>query len=278
LKVWGLGAPREIKFNQKKTTPFYARRRGELYESYITLTPTLVAKGTNKLSIVGPPFFYSVRIRNYLGKLGANGLFIVFNSSTFLKNYKWSIKRLSLSGIFFLFLLLMVWLLFSILAKRYFGFSLRIISLYYFLSYAPCFLSFFVAYFILEVSPYRLIISPEFFTKLSILLIVPIQWAVLFYKITKEIRISFQKNTSKLKDKAGVELNSMAKVMINFFTWLENSTYAERLILIFIVLLMLAAFLLILNLEVIAEQMANLAYLLLVIGLIMKVLELLKEK
>jgi hypothetical protein len=41
---------------------------------------------------------------------------------------------------------------------------------------------------------------------------------------------------------------------------------------------MLAAFLLILNLEVIAEQMANLAYLLLVIGLIMKVLELLKEK
>jgi hypothetical protein len=70
----------------------------------------------------------------------------------------------------------------------------------------------------------------------------------------------------------------MAKVMINFFTWLENSTYAERLILIFIVLLMLAAFLLILNLEVIAEQMANLAYLLLVIGLIMKVLELLKEK
>ncbi len=68
------------------------------------------------------------------------------------------------------------------------------------------------------------------------------------------------------------------KRFIKYFHWLSVRDFSDKCVLLFMVLLIICAFFLILQLEPVAEQLANIAYFALVIGVVIKFVKMVREE
>ncbi len=266
LKLWGLEEPKEVKFNQEHIFPFRSRYRGELKEVYFSLPPELVNKGLNRLDIVSHTT-YSARIQNFIGKLPSADAFVLFNSSFYFKNKEQMAKKIILNAIFISFLLLDLWLFFSFWIKNYFNLEIKKFYFTYFSTYFLYFLSFFILWLSSKLTPYRVIMSSGYFISLTVFLIAIVQAPVIINVIVKTF-LSLKKRNP---------LPSNHKLTINFIRKLLSFKFSDKAVLIFMVLFISCIFLINLQLELLAQYVADIAYLFLLVGVLIKFLEFVKK-
>ncbi|MCM8783428.1 MAG: hypothetical protein NC818_01415 [Candidatus Omnitrophica bacterium] len=258
LKVWGKDSPQEVYFNDKILSHFYFRKRGELKELYFSLPEDLVNEGSNKIKIVSP-LSYSLRIRNHLGT--ADYGTVLFKESKFLKEKRFNFRKFLLGIVLFSLSIFFIFRFFSFLTK-----NLLIIIL----SYIPCFLFFLFSFFISQFSPYRIILHIYSFLGMSIFLVGIIMVPLFLIFSARKIDIKLLKENFQ-KDK---DLFLSNRIVY----WIMTREFSDKCILTFMFLLILCAFLLIFKLEPVAEQIANLAYLVLVLGVGIKFVKFIREE
>ena len=277
LKVWGLEPPAKIYFNDKAVSHFYFKNNGELYEYYIKLSGEIVNERDNILNI-GSALNYSAKIRNYLGRAKDKDIFLLFDSSDFLKEKELSLSKVILNAGFVVVLLSGVWLLLFFLAKRLFDSSFRKFAFGYFLSYFPCLLVLFAVYIFLRFFSCRAIIPFEIFIRLAVFLIAVVQLPVFFWTLKKIVKLHMMEQKNKLKSQEELKSPSGFKPLLVFSQWTKNRKFSDKCVCLFMALLMICVVLLIWNLELIAKWVANFAYYVLFIVVAVKFKKLMKAE
>jgi len=270
LVLWGPELPKEIYFNNRSVMYFYFRERIELKEFYISLPPEFVNEGTNRLRIVSP-ITYSVRIRNYLGCLKSKGAFILFANSKSLKR-PFSLGKLIFLTLFISLILAGMWYLFSFLLQKFFNISLRKFYFRYWFSYLPC-LFLFLIIFLFSLSPYRIVLSQQTFIGLVIFCTGIVKLCVILISLWRE-----KEKQAKIERLEIQRFQPLGyRLMAKFPIYIKQEP-ADGFIIAFMLLLIICALLLICKLDLIAEQFANIAYFALVIGVGIKLVQLVKEE
>jgi hypothetical protein len=253
LKIWGVEPPEEIYFNYKKLSYFYSRLRGPLKEFYVKLSPEVISKDINRLEIIGPTS-YSIKIKNFLGEL--EDIFILFDSSEIIKD-----RRIKITKLFLIFVCASLllwsarWFILTFLGLRYFKKS----SLWYFISYIPCLIFFFIIFLLHIFTPYQIIIPLKIFIGVSILLVGIVQVPVVLIFISNEIK-------KRIASAQPIEPSIIYSPLVNFIRWLKIHDFGFRFALLFIALLIVSTLLLIFRLKFLSEQVAKAAYFALVVG------------
>ena len=237
---------------------------------YRIIPADLIHKGKNQLKICCPgdhfPFRLRIICRNYRKALNYKNIFLLFDSSRYLsKIYEaHSIFTKMLFGILFLCGL---WIVISTGWIRILHLSDRKIYLYGLISFISCLLILSVYYLASIYSPYHIILSSLYFWSFNIILIGILNISLISYNFWREYR-----KGNRLFRSAILNQN-----LIKSVEWMKSRELSDKLILSFMALLVVCAFWLILGAEPVAEFLANLAYLSLVLGVFIKLFKLFKE-
>ena len=115
---------------------------------------------------------------------------------------------------------------------------------------------------------YRVVITPSFF------------WAVGWVSFSVTVAgLVLRKLYQGYKIKESLIINpKVKKFIIRIFRWVESRGFSDKCIILFMFLLVMCALSLSLGLEPVAEQLANVAYFLLVIGVVGKFIRFLREE
>jgi len=262
LKIFGDDIPEKVYFNSNRVVHSIFRNRTKLKEFYYILPAEITKKGANKL-FMSPDDRRSVKIMNNIASTDFGA--ILFKSSI-AKNGKIPLF------LFFSFIFIFIaWGLgVSYILKVLFNISLDNFFIRYCFSYFPCLL---LLYFFDKASiflPVRLLFLERSYMGVISLLILSIQIPVLFAFI---LQAAAQRpsgdNYSNIIITSG---KNISKQLIGYraVAWAIKKDFSDKCILFFIALLFSCALLLSFNLSFIAEFLANLAYLSLVTGVIIK--------
>lgn len=264
--------PKEIFVNGIKVTPniypyIRIRRRGIIETDYIHLPKEIVNAGRNAIEIYFPknkPPDLDIILSNYRKQIG-NDTYILFSDSANLPSGKISFKTVaSIVIIAFLFFLGIIYLL-----SRFLSSNINKLLLYQIYSFLP-FLIFLSSLWIgSNLSRiYRVVITPGYFLSFGFVSFFLTESGIVLTRLLKGYRRKEILITNpKVKD-------FLDKVI----SWIKSREFSDKCILLFMALLILCAFLLILKLEPVAEQLANLAYFALVTGVVIKFVKFVKEE
>ncbi len=296
LKIWGLEWPEAVYFNNEPISSFHSRDRGESKELYFELSSENIKKRSNYLNIISASD-YSIKIRNYYGKLESGRAYILFDSSPIFEKRHLGVIRLISIVVIVLCLFLGSWILILHFNKEYLQFSFKKIKSIYFCSLAMCILLELLIYIFSIFSPHHVVISIGYFSVLCISVIGMTQFFLFSVFILREINSKvviwyriFKKNGKKLirqKLENSQEREALLgrfnvpriyKIIIFVALWFYSRKLFEKCLSVFIVSLLLSALLLLLNLDFIAVQVANVAYFCLLIGIGVRFVEFVKEE
>lgn len=246
LKIWGLEFPQGIYFNGDLLEPYSSRERGKIKELYFKIE----AAGTSIFEIVSP-LRYSLKIQNCRGY--NDEVVVLFKSSRFLKNLHFKAGRFLAAAIIYCFIIFVIFRILSFLLQRFFSFSFEKEVLRFSFCFLPGFLFFLMIYLFSIFSDLKVIaLRSSYFARISIfsvgIFLLPL---VLFY-------------VEKLRNR----LVSLIRI------WVDTSKIADKFIVLFIVMIMLNALLFFVEPKI--EQLANIAYFALVIGVIIKFVRLVR--
>jgi len=232
--------------------------------SYYYALADYVRQGDNNLKIhfyLGFPPNVDVRIKNYIASTEDKNIILTMRRS--LINQKDFIRLIPIAIFFFIFSFAL-WSIIIFLGKL-FNLPFNQIILNNVISFSPCMILYFVFGVISVSTPYSLAITPSYlFVSLFIITLVvniPLNFLSLFFlRRTRDSKEVEQKIST-------YEIPSWLEKSLS---WLKTREFSDKCILLFIFLLIMCAFLLILGLEWLAEQSANIAYFTLVIGVVIK--------
>jgi len=162
VKLWGEKRPEKVYFNNIEIIPFRISSRNNTEEAYIKFDRALVNEGRNIISIVSQNS-YSMRIKNFYGLDDSRKLFLLFDSSRFLRFN---------TGLFFDLIFLIFGVLIAAFCLLYYFTRLLFFNLDFFklflnfvLYNALCFAFIFILVLTFKVHHYRVIFLPLFFLK-----------------------------------------------------------------------------------------------------------------
>lgn len=253
---------KEISVNGNSVKPNispYVFKKGAVETVYIYLPPEVIVTGKNTIEILfneNAPKDVDVRVSNYRRKIG-NAIFVFFNDSALLVHTTFSFVRIVIT-ILFLVLLLG---LFTFGLSRIFSFDITTIFIHLMYSVTP-FLLFLI---LLSLFPYlsmkySIRISPVYFWFIGVTLC----------SITQVIMLIIHGYHARYKIKNDI--------LLTFREWILARRFSEKCILLFMILLLMCAFFINFNQQLITDLLANIAYVSLVIGVIAKYILFIKEK
>lgn len=285
LKIFGDDAPEKVYFNSNRVIHSIFRNRTKLKEFYYILPADITKKGTNNILIL-PDKRCSIKIMNNIVTTDFGA--VLFKPSVVKKEKIHPHLFLS-----FIFIFIVWWLGVLCFLKFLFGLSMDGFVLKYCLSYFPCILL--LAFFdkISALLPAQLLFFERSYMSIIAFLILIFQVPALFNFIVREIVYRYHHPIiepklkairppnliySKIKyENSYVELlkiscKNVSGQLLGFraVAWFLRKDFSDKCILLFMALLFLCALLLCFNLSFIAEFLANVAYLSLVTGVIIK--------
>lgn len=241
LNIWNPQLPKAIYFNGHLVFPSYVSKKDEADVAYVIVPAGYVIKGANVLDISGQGK-YSVKIRNFFGAAKSTNIYVLLNSSKFISELKFNFPKFVLTALLVFLLLILISLPLSRSGIEIFS-IFRISYLLYFLCFCLLFLT-------SLFSPLRLIMSTSAFVALSLLLISIVKIPLLVIALFKKYK--FQQNN----------LNP---------AFSGRRDLSELLIFLFIWLILFTVISLISGLDMLGEFIINIAYLVLVIAVGMKI-------
>lgn len=252
-------------------------KRGIIETTYIYLPRGIIKEGKNSIEITfsqGSPRDATIILSNYRRNL-ENNIFILFSDSVYVSRDGVSLKTIILTVVI---IFLLVCEIIYFLSNRIFYLSPYRLYLFQIYSTFPflVFLYSLWAYSILN-QLYRVAITPEYFWKFGIISLFIVNGAIIVRKILQTYRL-IKKNIDYIRNKELLIVNPrVMRFTIKAAIWFRAKKFSDKCILFFMVLIIMCAFLLILNLGLGAEQFAKIAYLTLVISVAIEFMKLLKE-
>ncbi len=287
LKIFGDDIPGDVYFNSVKITHSIFRKRTVLKEFYYVLSADITKEGTNKILVL-PDKRCSIKIMN-------NIVVTDFGAVLLKPSVE---KKPKTNGMPYLLvtLLFVAWglaILYSL--KFLFGLSIDSFFFKYCFSYVPCILLLAFLHKISDLLPARLLFFEKSYIGVVAFSILIFQIPALFNFIVREIVYRYHNPEPSIKPKLNAirPLNLIYPIIKYKNTYLEflkfssknvsrqflgykavvwflTKDFSDKCILFFMVLLFSCAILLSFKLSFIAEFLANVAYLSLVTGVIIK--------
>ncbi len=274
----------ELKFSKKG--------RDVLTEYYLVSAET-VHKGSNSLKInfySAPPPEVKIRIGNYISREAEGNVFFLSKESRLVRNRPKPI----LSSALFMAVLFLIWQGSFYFWRRSFSLSEGEAILRNIISFSPSFLILGLAWAVSNYSPeplpVSLLISSSYLYRLVVFSVILVQiiigvsgvgWRKLAYYGERGRALEEEEKPSPLlsgRVRAVILEKRRPEWMTKAIGWIKQRKFSDKCILLFMILLVLAAFLLVLRLTRIAEQLANIAYFSLVVGVGMKFVDLVRRK
>ena len=294
LKIASQSIQKTIAFNNKILTPYktktYHRKLKNLYAKvyyikpvdYVLIPADIVNVGKNYLKLSFPPDIrdcVTIKLENYEGN-SSNRIFILFKDSHILP-----LKRSHTAYLYSGLIILSVFLFLSWKSGEHI-YSKFLISL------LPANILFLLAYIIPITIDLRLFVTSGYFWTLQAVSLA-LACFIFFYIYNKKvISENIEKSYADLRKiflpvHAFVIAVSIIIVrclkylhsrMIPYWQWLKSKSFSDKCIVLFMFLLIACALLLIAHLEIAAERLANVAYFVLSFGVIIKFVQLVRDK
>ncbi|MCM8765631.1 MAG: hypothetical protein NC920_02145 [Candidatus Omnitrophica bacterium] len=247
-----------------------SNRAKDIITRYYFIPYEIVKEGNNFLRIEffpqAPPNI-DFRLRNFLGATEDRNLVLCLRHSLIIRRDFWLLFFLSIIFFIFSFFLWQGSLKIAIEwfklkpAQAYFNNLIIFIPLSFF---------YFLIGLVSQFNPFRIALSPSY---LFIFFFFAVFWGEVFL-----ISLSLIILTERLGRENGALLKNPPPWLENGLSWLKSREFSDKCILFFMLLLIFCAFFLILEMEKIAEHLANLAYLALVLGVGIKFVKVVKER
>lgn len=302
---------KETRFNGKPLNAYiyaYKKKKGIIETDYFYLPQEIVKEGRNIIEIYfskNQPKDIDIIVTNYRKKIG-DGIFVLFRDSS----YTTAGTKHPLEGFYLpIFLFIILFAAVVLLLGKIFSFSVDRFFLIQAYSLVPLFLVLLILEIISHLGNfYKIIISHGYFWRLALVSFILTEICIFLAGIfkrhnsktksttnSKELSREIERITEKYKSSLRYINMSKVKSVRNFIgfcikvrflfgksiflvkTFILFNT-ANRLIIFAIVLLVACALLLILNLDMIAEQVGNVAYFVLVAGITIKLVRFIKSK
>ncbi|MDO8748120.1 MAG: hypothetical protein Q7J72_03265 [Candidatus Omnitrophota bacterium] len=257
LNIWNPRVPKAIYFNGRQVFPSYVSNKEETRVAYVIVPVDYTLKGINVLDI-SDSGKYSVKIRNFFGATKSKNIYILLNSSKFISEINFNFLKFVIVAILVYFLLYFVSLL---LAKL----DIEIFSLYL-ISYIPYFLFFCFIFLVSLFSQLRLIMSASAFITISLVLVSIVKIPLLATALFKKNK--FQQNI--IYNEANSAPGALSQILSG------SGDLSELLIFLFMWCILFTAITLISGLDMLSEFIINIAYVVLVIAVGMKIFKKLK--
>jgi len=269
--------PKEIFVNGFQISPniyHYVIRRGVIETSYIHLPKEIMKEGKNSIDISFPknrPPDVDIILSNYRKEIG-KGIYILFSDSTVLPSGSFSFKTTLLAII----LIFLVFWLMSYLISRILYLTINRLFLYQAYSLLPLLFFLSCLWMYDKVNqPYKVVLTPSYFWALGLVSFFATDGGLVLKKCLQ----GYLGKDIEVKLKEPLIINQEVRYFVTkAVNWIKSREFSDKCILLFMTLLMMCAFLLILHLEPVAEQLANLAYLSLVTGVVIKFVKFVKEE
>jgi len=269
LIIRGEKIPEAVYVNEVSLDYFYLQQKNDGSKKIYVLIPEKVINlAENKLRIVSVPLAqehtYDVRVINYLGN-SAKELFILFDSSVFLKRNDMALLPMLFLIAVYVCLVLGLGLGYSFLTKKYIDVDIRDkIGLYY-LSYIPSFTFLCIAYYISFFSKYSIVLMPKSFVLVGIIIPQIVWLSVFMFLLIKQIvEKKYYFINNNLDD------SKTLKLLIVF-------SVGEKCIVLFFGFLICSGLFLVITFNKLAELTANIAYFLLLSGLTTELVRFFKD-
>lgn len=262
-----------VYLNGNKLELRVSNRRKDTITRYYFVPYEILREGNNFLRIEffpqAPPDI-DVRLRNYLGATEDKNIVLCLRHSLIIRKEYGLLSFLSLFFFVFSFLL---WYGTLKISTEWFRLNLNQAYFNNLIIFIP--LSLF--YFSLGVSslfnPFRIAVTPAF---LFVFLFFMVLSGELFLIFLSMITIAEKKDTGT-EERIAIS-KDLPPWLKKIIFWVKTREFSDKCILFFMFLLILCAFFLILNMEKIAEHLANIAYLALVLGVVIKFVKVVKEE
>jgi hypothetical protein len=267
--------PKEIFVNGFQLTPdiyHYIRRRGDIETSYVHLPRQIIREGRNSIKInflKNRPKDVEIILANYRKQIG-NDIYILFSDSVAFPSGNLSFKTTLLAII----LIFLVFGVMSYLLSRILYLTINRLFLYQIYSLLP-FLAFLSCLWIGgNLSRlYKVVLTPSYFWTFGLVSFFVTEGGLVSRKLLRGHR----KKDIEVKTKEPLIINLKAITFVTkIFDWIKTREFSDKCVLLFMALLIMCAFLLVLHLEKIAEQLANVAYFALVMGVVIKFIRLMR--
>jgi len=262
--------PKDIFINGSKITPNiypYIKTKGIIETDSIYVPKDIIKEGKNAIDIYfskNKPADLDIILSNYRKNIG-NDIYILFNDSANLSSNKISFKIIAS-------VLIILFLIFSgllYLLNKFLSLTINRLFLYQIYSFLPffIFLSFlWIAFDLTDI--YKVVMTPAYFIAFCASTFFIIESAIVLFELWKGHK---RRDRLVIKPKPN---HNFDKVIL----WIKTRGLSDKCILLFMFLLILCALLLILHLDKVAEQFANVAYCVLIIGIVAKFVKFAREE
>jgi len=271
----------------------FSKKGRDILTEYYRIPAVLTHRGSNSLKVnfySGTPSGVEAVIRNYISKESKGNIFFLSKGSRLVRNRPKPI----LSSVLFMVVLFLIWQGSFYFWWRSFRLSDGGAILRNVISFFPSFLVLGLAWVMSHYSPkplpVSLLISSSYLYTLVIFSVILVQiiigvssvgWRKLTYYNEGERQFDKKGKIPSLlseKIRAVILEKRCAEWMMKAIDWIRQKGFSDKCILLFMALVVLAAFFLVLRLEKVAEQLANLAYFSLVAGVGIKFIDLVRGK
>ena len=256
---------KKLIFNNNIIVPQQTVLRGITYSYYIYIHKDFVSAGRNYLKVSlfrAPKENIDVRLYNHRKRISDN-LSVFFIDSNIFKAKKPFLNLLfTIMGIVLICLALLMVLRYIFLPRQ------RIYP-YIFLSFLPGNIFLILVYLIPLSLGYRIAMSWGYFFSLQAAAIILSSAAILPFEFLR---------VRKKEDSGNVFSPLFVLGANRILAWIKTREFSDKCILLFMFLLINCALFLILNLEPVAEQLANVAYFALVTGVVIKFVKMVREE
>lgn len=251
LKIWNPQLPKSITFNGRQLLPYHVSKKKESDVAYMIVPADYVIKGINALD-VSTQGKYSIKIQNFFGAAKSKNIYVLPKSSNFVREIKFNIIKFIAAALVIYFVLI---LSYSVLSKS----GIEIFPLYI-VSYIPYFLCLemlFIASLFIHV---RLVMSDSAFIALSFILVGVVKIPLLFMALFKRYKLQ-ENNVDSAAYRAPI-------IIFQLFSGIGD--LSGLLIFLFMWLIFFTVISLFLGLDMVGEFIINIAYLILVIAVSIK--------
>ncbi|TAN59132.1 hypothetical protein EPN16_07860 [bacterium] len=241
LKIWNPRLPELLYLNGRQISPYHVSKKKESDVAYMIAPVDYVIKGINTLDVSAQGKF-SIKIQNFFGAAKSNNMYVLPKSSNFVKKIRFDIVEFIAVALFICIILI---LSYSVLSKS----GIEIFSLYLF-SYIPYFLCLGLLFAASFFSPARLVMSASAFIAMSFILVGIVKIPLLATALLKKHKFHISPGTG-----------DVSGLLIFLFMWLIFFT----------------AISLLLGIDMLGEFLINIAYVILTIGVSIKMLKKIKK-